>query len=196
MMSTPCPDQTELALLVDGELTENRARAVRGHLSRCACCREEARAFEGLVGDLSVNATEGLDLDAMEAAILARLDSPADGAAVVPARKRRSLVVGLAAAAAIAAVGLVVLLSIFSVSPEPEGQIAAPVSTRQPDPAPSPLPSMQSRMDDLTFSSQAPPGQKARPVNASVRELLFEQPGSEPAAECVCRHPAVFRQSL
>jgi hypothetical protein len=53
---------------------------------------------------------------------------------------------------------------------------------------------MQSRADSL------PPPlvgvRKARPFNAQVQEALFEQTRSEPAAECVCRYPAVFTQSL
>jgi len=40
-------------MLIDGELTENRAAAVRAHLGDCRACRDEVEALRGLVQDVA-----------------------------------------------------------------------------------------------------------------------------------------------
>jgi anti-sigma factor RsiW len=47
-----CSSAEEIALLVDGELTENRAAAVRDHLQECPVCRHEVEAVRALVRDV------------------------------------------------------------------------------------------------------------------------------------------------
>jgi|HubBroStandDraft_2_1064218.scaffolds.fasta_scaffold13134_3 hypothetical protein len=52
-MTNACCTQVELIMLLDGELTENRATAVRAHLEDCRACRGEADALRGLVQDVA-----------------------------------------------------------------------------------------------------------------------------------------------
>jgi hypothetical protein len=52
-MTSACCTPAELIMLIDGELTENRAAAVRAHLEDCRVCRGEADALRGLVQDIA-----------------------------------------------------------------------------------------------------------------------------------------------
>jgi hypothetical protein len=52
-MTSACPIPAELVMLIDGELTENRAAAVRAHLEDCRACSDEAEALRGLVRDVA-----------------------------------------------------------------------------------------------------------------------------------------------
>jgi hypothetical protein len=52
-MTRACPTVEENVMLLDGELTENRADEVREHLATCAACRAEAESLRALVADLA-----------------------------------------------------------------------------------------------------------------------------------------------
>jgi hypothetical protein len=52
-MTNACSTPAELIMLIDGELTENRAAAVRAHLADCRACRSEADGLRGLVQDVA-----------------------------------------------------------------------------------------------------------------------------------------------
>jgi hypothetical protein len=52
-MMSACLTPAELISLIDGELTENRAAAVRAHLDDCRACRSEADSLRGLVRDIA-----------------------------------------------------------------------------------------------------------------------------------------------
>lgn len=103
-----CPRPPELARLLDGELTENRAARVRAHLDACAACAAELDAQRTLVGRIAAP-VPGLRLDAALTSVMRRLDgAPAPAARPRP---RRAIAValsasGLAAAAAVAIVTL------------------------------------------------------------------------------------------
>lgn len=92
-----CATTEELILLIDGELTENRATAVREHLAGCASCRRETDAVRAMLADVAapVDPSPG----AVER-LLARLDeAPAE---LPRARWQAWMVATLGAAAAIA----------------------------------------------------------------------------------------------
>jgi anti-sigma factor RsiW len=100
-MRGECVTAEELALLLDGELTENRAGLVRDHLQGCARCRGEFAALEALVKEVAAPIEPRPD--AVER-LLARLD---DVPPAAPRRRWRTgiagALAGLAAAAALAA---------------------------------------------------------------------------------------------
>jgi hypothetical protein len=52
-MTHGCPTTEDIVLLIDGELTENRAAWVRDHLSGCVACREEMASIQALVRDVA-----------------------------------------------------------------------------------------------------------------------------------------------
>jgi hypothetical protein len=52
-MTTACPATDELFLLLDGELTENRALRVREHVAGCTVCRAEVESLHRLVRDVA-----------------------------------------------------------------------------------------------------------------------------------------------
>jgi hypothetical protein len=92
-----CATTEELILLVDGELTENRATAVREHLATCPSCRREAEAVRAMLADVAqpIEPPPG----AVER-VLARLDETP--APVRRARWRAWITASLAAAALLA----------------------------------------------------------------------------------------------
>jgi len=47
-----CPEALELAALLDGELSENRAQQLRGHLPECRRCRERYQRLDGAAAAL------------------------------------------------------------------------------------------------------------------------------------------------
>jgi hypothetical protein len=100
-MSTPCPAPEELLRLLDGELTENRAGALRSHAAGCRACGGELRLQERLVARIAAP-MPGLDGGATVAAAMGRLDA-APPAPALPARWRPGprTWAGLAAAAAL-----------------------------------------------------------------------------------------------
>jgi hypothetical protein len=98
-MSRPCPEPEELFRLLDGEVTENRAAALRVHLASCPSCGSELDAQRLLLGRLAAPPARGPSAAAAER-ILAQLDTPVPPARPVP-RWRWAL--GGAAVAAAAA---------------------------------------------------------------------------------------------
>jgi hypothetical protein len=56
-MTRACVSTEDLARLLDGELTENRAGSVREHLETCGACRREFRSLEALVRDIAAPVT-------------------------------------------------------------------------------------------------------------------------------------------
>jgi len=108
-VTSPCPAHDTLVSLIDGELAETRARAVRAHVESCARCRAALGELEALVADLRAPVPDALGQspEAFADEVLARLASR-------PARssERRSALLGraapfLAAAACVAlAVGV------------------------------------------------------------------------------------------
>jgi hypothetical protein len=54
MTAAACPATDELFLLLDGELTENRALRVREHVAGCTVCRAEVESLHRLVRDVAV----------------------------------------------------------------------------------------------------------------------------------------------
>ena len=84
-----CPSNVELAALVDGELVEARARALRAHAGTCVSCRKAIARFEQLTTDLRESFPAILRADSKAAfadAVLARLDEPRRGARSWPLR--------------------------------------------------------------------------------------------------------------
>lgn len=102
-MTQSCLEADELARLLDGELSENRAAAARLHLGSCAHCTRELEVQRRIIDDLAAPAAR-VDADRLVAAVLARLPSR-------PVRRSRaSMVGGLAAAAATALVLVLVAM--------------------------------------------------------------------------------------
>lgn len=98
-MSTTCPTSEELARLLDGELTENRAADLRGHAATCPACAAELEAHGALLARLRAP-VPGVPSPGALAAVMARLDEAPPAA---PARRRLPRAAwagGLAAAAA------------------------------------------------------------------------------------------------
>jgi hypothetical protein len=95
-MTRGCPTTEDLVLLIDGELTENRATWVRDHLSGCGLCREEVASIQALVSDVAapIEPRPG----ALER-LLARLDE----APVASPRRWKPVLAGVLGLAAVAA---------------------------------------------------------------------------------------------
>ncbi|MGH7436225.1 MAG: anti-sigma factor family protein [Polyangiaceae bacterium] len=95
-MTRGCPTTEDMVLLIDGELTENRATWVRDHLSGCAACREEVASVQALVRNVAapIEPSPG----ALER-LLARLDE----ARAAPAPRWRPVLAGVLGLAAVAA---------------------------------------------------------------------------------------------
>lgn len=94
-MTPSCPDPDELARLLDGELSENRATVARTHLASCARCTRELAVQRRIMDDLAAPA-DGIDADRLAAAVVGRL-------APHPARRSRApMFAGLVAATAAA----------------------------------------------------------------------------------------------
>lgn len=104
MNKAECPiDELELGRLLDGELTENRARDVRQHLGGCAACTRRLGHHQTLVGRLRAPVPGALDPGFVD-----EVERRLPTAAVVPlARRRRVLLAAPALVAAAAAVALV-----------------------------------------------------------------------------------------
>jgi len=96
-----CPTTEELVLLLDGELTENRAAAVREHLVECSGCARELATLRGLVADVA--APIAPRPDALDR-ILARIDD----APAPPRRGQPRWALGLVAVVAAAAIAVLV----------------------------------------------------------------------------------------
>lgn len=92
-----CPSVDTLAIWVDGELTENAAQSLQGHLATCPDCRQRASDLRRLVGELPESLAAPSD-EAFVTAVMRR----ARGA---PARPPR-LPLALAAAASLAIAGV------------------------------------------------------------------------------------------
>lgn len=95
-----CPDHDELAALIDREVTEARAEALREHAEECGRCREELGSFDALARRLRtpVPGALGRSAEAFADDVMAMIDQPRPVTA--PARRQPRWVV-LAAAAVI-----------------------------------------------------------------------------------------------
>jgi hypothetical protein len=100
---TGCPDHAELVELLDGELTENRARAVRAHLDDCGPCRDELASWQRVITRIATPMPPSVGA---QQRVLSRLGEP-HGAAT---RARRWPALGGLALAAGAAVALAIML--------------------------------------------------------------------------------------
>jgi hypothetical protein len=107
-----CPERAEIVALIDGELTENRARALRAHVDGCAACGGELASWQRVIARI---ATPAPPAPGAAQRVLARLsDAP-----VAAARARRWPALGGLALAAGAALALAILLH-HPQGPEPE----------------------------------------------------------------------------
>lgn len=128
MTRPECPvDELELGGLLDGELTENRARQLREHLAACAACGARMNHLAALAARLRAPVPEALDADFVNEVDrrLDAIDRPA--AAPAPPRRatRRPLVLALSTlAVATAAVTLVMV---------PRGRIGSEFTPRGGD---------------------------------------------------------------
>jgi hypothetical protein len=95
-----CPDHAELVELIDGELTENRARDVRAHVDDCALCRDGLASWQRVVARVAAPVTPSRGAQQRVIARLAEEAAPA-------ARPRRWPAFGGLAVAAAAAAALV-----------------------------------------------------------------------------------------
>ena len=122
MTKLECPvDELELGGLLDGELTENRARQLREHLAGCAACAARMSHLAALAAQLRGPVPEALDTDfvnaverRLDAADHSPLASPAPPASLAPASRlatrRGPLLLALSTlAVAAAAITLVTL---------------------------------------------------------------------------------------
>lgn len=105
-MTTPCPGHDELLELLDGEVTENRARELREHLAACPACGEEWRAQEALIARLAAP-VPGAPSEAAVQAVMRRISAEPS---VPHQRSRRLLPVGALALAAAAGLAIVTLV--------------------------------------------------------------------------------------
>ncbi|MFT3767915.1 MAG: zf-HC2 domain-containing protein [Minicystis sp.] len=101
-----CATEDELIALLDGEVTENRAAALRAHLERCAACRETWASLDALRGDLAAPLA-GVPLAGAAERILARIEA---APAARPARSRRRAGAWIGAALGVAAVAAAIVL--------------------------------------------------------------------------------------
>lgn len=114
MSKYECPvDELELGGLLDGELTENRARELRAHLAACATCGARMNHLNALAARLRAPVPEALDADFANE-VERRLDavdrSPPAPPATHRATRRRPLLLALSTlAVAAAAVTLVMV---------------------------------------------------------------------------------------
>jgi hypothetical protein len=100
---TACPHRDQLVALLDGELTENRARALRAHVEDCTACRDELASWQRLIARVAVPAPSPAGASQR---VMARLD---DATSPIATRRRWPAFGGLALAAS-AAVALAIAL--------------------------------------------------------------------------------------
>jgi hypothetical protein len=103
-----CPTEPELAALVDGELAESRAHAVRDHAGACVPCRRAVAQLEQVTGLLRAPVAGALGRHSSESfadLVLGQLDRPRAKRA-----RKWPWVAGLAAATTIAAAAALVAL--------------------------------------------------------------------------------------
>ena len=124
MTKPECPvDELELGGLLDGELTENRARQLREHLAGCTACAARMNHLTTLVAQLRGPVAEAGDPDFV-ASVERRLDA-AERATVVslakgapPSTRRRPLLLALSTLAAAAAAVTLVMVPRGRVGPQ------------------------------------------------------------------------------
>jgi anti-sigma factor RsiW len=105
-VTRPCPKPEVLSQLVDGELTENGAAALRAHVAGCATCAGALEDQRSLVARIAAP-VPGVPSQPALAALMRRLDT-AEARARRPSSLRRCFVALGAAAAAAATVLLLV----------------------------------------------------------------------------------------
>jgi hypothetical protein len=216
-----CPAWAELARLVDGELTENRARAVRRHLAACRRCGAEVEGLERLVAELAAP-PRGVRLHGAVEAIMGRLDEPLPPAATRRGRRRPlalALTAGLSAAVLLlAVVGL--LLAGHTAPPSPSPAVSSRAVDLEQGPAPlqeAPLLEPVSRARENEYwpgsvvrhagggvrSARGSRGSRASRASLSLMQLLLQQSRPVPANDdelggetCVCRRRPALLQSM
>jgi hypothetical protein len=105
-MSGGCATEDDVIALLDGEVTENRAAALRAHLGRCSVCREKWASLERLQGLLRAP-SPGVPLAGASERIVARIQSePVARSSPSGPGRRRWVGAATAVAAAIAALAL------------------------------------------------------------------------------------------
>jgi hypothetical protein len=105
-MSRGCATEDDLIALLDGEVTENRAAALRAHLGRCSVCREEWASLERLQGLLRAP-SPGVPLAGAAERIVARIQAePVARSSSSGPGRRRWVGATAAVAAAVAALAL------------------------------------------------------------------------------------------
>jgi anti-sigma factor RsiW len=120
-MTSACPAPRDLTRFLDGELTENRAAALRAHLGRCSRCAGELAGQRALL-DAVAAPVPALRSEAERVAeLLARLDA---APSPVPARRRPALAWWSGALAACAA-ALVAFVSLRSHPAPDRGEFTA-----------------------------------------------------------------------
>ena len=108
-MTAPCARSRELTRLLDGELTENRAAALRAHLGTCGACATELETLRQIVARVSAPVPD-VPPDGALAAVMGRLASEDAPPRRRPGVARLALALGgLAAASAVAVVAVILL---------------------------------------------------------------------------------------
>jgi hypothetical protein len=107
-MTAPCPKPQELTRLLDGELTENRAASLRAHLVTCAACAVALAAQRRLVARIAAPIPDSPSPGAL-AAVMSRLGGEVPVPTARSPRRVLGMLGGLAAAAALASVGVALL---------------------------------------------------------------------------------------
>jgi len=140
MKVNACGQTWEIAALEEGRLGDSTRDRVKAHIASCATCREAAEGVLLLRADVA-DAAESLDdlaLRRLRTKVLRDADAQLRGAAEKSGKARRSrsklLLLGLAASAAAALVGIVVLLSAGTQVPARKPS-DAPVRRAQAEPS-------------------------------------------------------------
>jgi hypothetical protein len=109
-----CPSQDEITLLLDEQLSVERAREIEAHVSGCRSCRERRAHVEALTRAIAAPAPAGMSASAFTARVLARIELDAPPV-------RRPWRFALAAAALLAVVPLALWVLARTGGPDESG---------------------------------------------------------------------------
>jgi Putative zinc-finger len=108
-MSSACPRSRELSRLLDGEVTENRAGELRGHLASCRACVDELERQQRLLADIAAP-VPGVASEGALQALMRRVDTAeASVRPHLPGDDRLKGLLGLVAVATALALAIVLL---------------------------------------------------------------------------------------